>query len=109
MTERPSLIRIWQQNLNKSLDAQLDLLHKASPDDYDILLLQEPYIDHLKNTRATRHWRVHYPTVRDPETAGRARSVILINARISTDAWSPLVIPHPDVTAISLKVDGATV
>ncbi|OBZ65125.1 hypothetical protein A0H81_14888 [Grifola frondosa] len=44
-----------RQNLNKSLDAQLDLLHTATPDDYDLLLLQEPYLDHLNLTHANHH------------------------------------------------------
>ena len=53
MNEHLPLIRIWQQNVNKSLDIQLDLLHSASPDDYDLLVIQEPYLDHLHNTRVT--------------------------------------------------------
>ncbi|OBZ69995.1 hypothetical protein A0H81_10500 [Grifola frondosa] len=59
---RPTRLRIWQQNLNKSLDAQLDLLHAANPDNYDLLLLQEPYLDHLNLTRANHHWTVVYPS-----------------------------------------------
>ena len=86
MTEpQAPVLRVWQQNLNKSADAQADLLHRASPSDYDILALQEPYIDHLKLTRGNSRWRVHYPTVRDPDTAGRMRSVLMVNRDISTN------------------------
>ena len=37
-------IRVSQQNLNKSLTAQLHLLNTAKPDDWDILMLQEPWM-----------------------------------------------------------------
>ena len=57
---RSSRLRIWQQNLNKSPDAQSDLIHKIN--DYDIMLIQEPYIDFLGNNRATRAWTTLYPT-----------------------------------------------
>ena len=100
-------LRIWQQNLNKSLVAQQDLLHRAFPTDYDILALQEQCVDSVKNTRANRHWRVHYPTVRDRDTSGRLRAAILINNKLSTEAWSPLEVPHPDVAAITIKSGGA--
>ena len=39
-------LRIWQQNVNKSLTAMDDLLHSASPADYDILAIQKLYLDH---------------------------------------------------------------
>ena len=100
-------LRIWQQNLNKSITAQEDLLHHALPTNYDILALQEPYIDTLKNTRATQHWRVHYPTVRDRDTSGRTRATLLINNQLSTGSWAPLTVPHPDVAAITIKTGGA--
>ena len=108
MTEHGTL-RIWQQNVNKSLTAMDDLLHSASPADYDILAIQEPYLDHALRTRATRHWRVHYPTVRDPETTSRMRSVILVNAKLSTNAWSPITIPSPDVTAITFRTQNSQI
>ena len=101
MMEAPRL-RILQQNVNKSNVAQLDLLNSTNPNDFDVIAIQEPYIDHLKNTRATPHWRVVYPSVRDPDTAPRARSILLINKKLSTNAWSPIRIPHPDITAITI-------
>ena len=100
-------LRIWQQNLNKSLTAQEDLLHRATPTNYDILALQEPYLDTLKNTRATRHWIVHYPTVRDRDTSGRTRATILVNKHLSTGSWAPLMVPHPDIAAITIKTGEA--
>ena len=86
MNGKLSLIRIWQQNVNKSLDVQLDILHSASPEEYDLLAIQEPYLNHLHNTRATLGWRVIYPVVPDTDRSGRVRSVLLVSARISTTA-----------------------
>ena len=87
--QRLTQLRIWQQNLNKSITAQYDLLHHALPTNYDISALQEPYVGTLKNTRATQHWRVHYPTVRDRDTSGRTRATLLVNNQLT---WRPLSV-----------------
>ncbi|OBZ69760.1 RNA-directed DNA polymerase from mobile element jockey [Grifola frondosa] len=97
----PTRLRIWQQNLNKSLDAQLDLLHTATPNDFDLLLLQEPYLDHLNLTRANHHWTVVYPA-RHLDSDSRTRSVILVSRKLSTGAWVPISIPSSDLTAITI-------
>ena len=98
-------LRIWQQNLNRSAEAQADLLHSANPDEFDILALQEPYIDFLNLTRATGHWRVVYPATHH-RGKERSRSVLLVNAKISTNEWSPVAVPSPDITAITLVAGG---
>jgi hypothetical protein len=54
-------LRIWQQNPNKSLEAQTDLLHSLDLNTYDIAMLQEPYVDWLRHTRANTHWTPIYP------------------------------------------------
>ena len=41
---------IWQQNINQSLEGQLDLLHSLKADRYDIVAIQEPHIDFLGRT-----------------------------------------------------------
>ncbi|OBZ77095.1 putative RNA-directed DNA polymerase from transposon X-element [Grifola frondosa] len=105
---RPTRLRIWQQNLNKSLDAQLDLLHAADPDDYDLLLLQEPYLDHINLTRANHHWSVVYPTCHH-DNAARTHSVILVSRKLSTGAWIPISIPSPDLTAITISTNSTPV
>ena len=58
---RQTRIKFWQQNVNRSLVTQLDVLDLAKPSDYDVILLQEPYIDFLGNTRANSHLIVVYP------------------------------------------------
>ena len=51
--ETPSLsLHIWQQNLNKSDKAHYDLINTPLHKNWDILALQEPYIDTFGNTKA---------------------------------------------------------
>ena len=54
-------LRIWQQNLRKSHPAQLDMLATAKPEDWDVLAIKEPYLDHLGNSRASQFWKIIYP------------------------------------------------
>ena len=109
MQDALSKIRIWQQNLNKSLDAQSYLINTAMDDKFDIIALQEPYMDWNKLTRAHSSWVVLYPCGHH-DMRERARSVMLVSAKISTKAWYQ--VPHgcPDMTVISLKTaDGARI
>ncbi|PIL29087.1 hypothetical protein GSI_09135 [Ganoderma sinense ZZ0214-1] len=101
-------LRIWQQNVNCSLTVQYDLLHSADPCDFDILAIQEPYIDHLKLTRASSRWTVVYPDGHLDSNLP-CRSVLLVSTAISSNVWRPLNVPSPDVTAISLTVGGHTI
>lgn len=104
--EQRSNLRIWQQNLNKSKEAQLDLLSAAKPSDWDLILIQEPYLDNaLNNTRANHHWVVHYPPTHRLEGQARTRSLILINKSIPSDSYKLLPIFSPDVTGIELTTD----
>ncbi|KAI0713346.1 hypothetical protein C8Q76DRAFT_603809, partial [Earliella scabrosa] len=43
------------------------------------------------------------------DTAGCLRSVLFINKKLSTNAWHPITIPHPDFTAVTIKSDTATI
>jgi hypothetical protein len=54
-------LRIWGQNLNKSLDAQTDMLNHLSPHYFDLALLQEPCCDFRGLSRATRGFVSVYP------------------------------------------------
>jgi len=59
--DRATQLSIRQQNLNKSLVAQSDFLHQLDPAAYDPGAIQEPYLDHHHNSRATHHWYTVYP------------------------------------------------
>jgi len=75
-----STTQIWiqQQNVNKSLVAQGDLLHWLNPKIYDIAAIKEPYLDHNHNTCANPYWYTMYPKEHyvNPE---KTRSILLVN------------------------------
>jgi exonuclease III len=98
--QRP--IQIRQQNTNKSLISQSDLLASLRRDDYDLCLIQEPYIDFRGKTRANRNWVVIYPSTHH-EHPDHTRSVILINANLVSDSWKQIHFEHPDITAIEIQ------
>jgi hypothetical protein len=90
-------LRIWQQNLNKSLTSQLHLLNTARPAVWDILILQEPWMGHL-GTRSSPHWRVLYPNSYYINKSKTPRSIILINTNIPTNSYDQIHFDTPDVT-----------
>ncbi|KAJ8593676.1 hypothetical protein M405DRAFT_731037, partial [Rhizopogon salebrosus TDB-379] len=65
MSEHPpndiASLRIWQQNLNTSLTAQASLLNNPNAANWDLIVIQEPHINFLRNTSANHHWHVLYP------------------------------------------------
>ncbi|KAJ7362926.1 hypothetical protein DFH08DRAFT_683329, partial [Mycena albidolilacea] len=91
--------RIWNQNLNKSLDAQIDLLHNLSPHYFHLALLQEQCCDFRGLSRSTRGFVSIYPPSHAKDLRA-SRSMILVNARLPASAWRVVNIQSPDITAI---------
>ena len=87
----------------------LNMLMKCPPEEYDILAIQEPYLDFLGNTRATPHWYPVYPRTHYNDKEKQTRSMILVNKRIATSGWVSIDIDMPDVTAISIKTKASAV
>lgn len=50
------LLQICQQNTNRSLESQIDLLKSLKQNEYDLCLIQEPYIDFKGETWANQKW-----------------------------------------------------
>jgi hypothetical protein len=100
-------LKIWQQNCRKSLVNQLHMSNSLRTSEFDLCLIQEPYIDFLNNTQAPRGWRVIYPPTRY-KNGPPTRSVILISPTIATANWTDLYIDSPDVTAIQIWGDFGT-
>ncbi|KAI9062356.1 hypothetical protein FKP32DRAFT_1532383, partial [Trametes sanguinea] len=75
--------------------------------DYDVIALQEPYLDRLSLTRSTPHWRVVYPTVHRADPTRRSRAVLLVSKKLSTNIWNPVAVPHPDICAITIRAEDA--
>ena len=55
---------IYQINVNRSLNAQEEVLNTAHK--HIILAIQEPYMDTYHNTRATSHWTGRLPIPENP-------------------------------------------
>ena len=100
-------LRIWQQNLNKSPDAQAELINNI--EHYDIVIIQEPCLDHLNRTRTTSRWRVIYPSTHFRDGSLRTRSVILVNTSLSTGSWTQIELQSADVTALQIITEIGTV
>jgi hypothetical protein len=98
-TQRPLQIR--QQNTNKSLVSQLDLLDSLRRDEYDICLIQEPYVDFRGKTCANQNWTTVYPGTHQ-EHPDSTRSIILVNASLLTNTWKQIDFQHSDITAIEI-------
>jgi hypothetical protein len=96
-------ITIWQQNVNKSPSCQHDLISSKALIDMgvNIVALQEPSINFLDKTIATKDWIALYPSThaKHPE---QTRSVILIRSQLKSDSWQQIDFQSGDVTAIRL-------
>ena len=99
----PVHLRIWQQNVNRSLIAQLHVLNTARPSDWDIILLQEPWIGSI-NTRTTPFWTPLYPDIFLNNRSTTPRSLILVNNNIPSDSYTHLLLPSLDASGIQIKV-----
>jgi ribonuclease HI len=101
----PDKLRIWQQNARKSKVAHEYILNTANPADWDVIAIQEPWIDALGNARGTRYWRVLYPSNHLRDGNSRPRSILLVNTNIATDSYISLNILNSDITAIRFQGD----
>lgn len=86
------------------MSALQDALHTAHPDQYNFILLQEPYTDKKGVTRANNRWTTVYPTNHKPNIK-KSRAITLVNSQIDTDNWTQLDINSQDVIGIKVKND----
>ncbi|KAG0708314.1 hypothetical protein DFH29DRAFT_994162 [Suillus ampliporus] len=93
----PARLKIWQQNLNTSMAARESLLNNPQASDWNVISIQEPYINFLRNTRANHKWHILYPMHHYTHPQKRSRVVTLINAKIDTNSWTQIDFPSSDV------------
>jgi len=98
---------MWQQNLNQSLEGQLDLLQSLGAKNYNLAMLQELHIDFLGRTRSNLHWIVVYPK-RHLANPNATCSIILVNCNLTSNNWTEIPFPMPDMTGIRLCRDFST-
>src|ERR1700723_2332522 len=96
----PQKLRIWQQNVHKSKTAHSYVINTASPNNWDVIALQGPWIDSFGNLHGSKYWRVIYPANFYNEDRPPVCSVMLINTNLSKDCYFILPIMHSDITAI---------
>ena len=96
--------QISQQNCRKSKNVTLGLINSLDPSDWDISLLQEPYIyPNSLLTIASPHWNIIYPTAspnHDPSS-----TLILINSSIIPSTVVQILIPLHLITAITIQME----
>jgi len=71
------------------------MLHRLDLQNFDVVAIQEPYLDHFHNTRTNQHWYTVYPREHYVGPRG-TRSVILMSRRIPADAWTQVEIGSSD-------------
>ena len=107
--QEPKPLRIWQQNVAKSSTAQHNLIGRADPLEWDIIAIQEPYLDHLHLTRASIYWNVIYPSNRGLDSQTCTHSIILVNTNIHSKQVSQIGIQSSNVTAVQICTNSCSV
>ncbi|KAJ6468904.1 Endonuclease/exonuclease/phosphatase [Mycena sanguinolenta] len=100
-------MRIWQQNLDRGLENQHELIDVLRNEGCLLVVLQEPYVGPGAWTRADAQWRVVYPTPHR-EREVRTRAVSLVNVSLPTDSWSQMQINSLDMVAIEFRGEFGT-
>ena len=77
--------------------------------EWDIIAIQEPYLDHLHLTRASIYWNVIYPSNRGLDGQTHTHSIILVNTNIHSKQVSQIGIQSTDVTAIQIHTNSRMV
>ena len=91
-----------QQNCRASKDVSLSLINETNPADFNVILIQEPYI--YPNSRlsiASPKWHSYHST-QPPSDSGLPRSLLLVNTAIDPATIKQILVPLSLITAISL-------
>jgi len=99
-----------QINLGKSRDAQLKMINQKNLlNDYDIIMIQEPYISPAQIDHILTHsnFRPVLPDTSKDKKKVTVRSVIWVSTNLNTAQWEPLgQTESNNLTAIHLKIEG---
>jgi len=72
--------------------------------DWDIILIQEPYVTLTGIIRIPKNYAMIYPQDRKKKDADKVRSVIMVSASLNTSSWKEIKIPgNNDITAIQIR------
>ncbi|TFK16594.1 hypothetical protein FA15DRAFT_577534, partial [Coprinopsis marcescibilis] len=56
-------------------------------DEYDIMMIQEPYVDYRGNPKVNRAWCLVKPTAIWEREGVRMRTMIMVNKRMAKNTW----------------------
>ncbi|KAF9538301.1 hypothetical protein CPC08DRAFT_651489, partial [Agrocybe pediades] len=72
--------------------------------DWDLILIQEPYVTPTGLIRIPNNYCMIYPQDRHKKDAEKVRSVIMVSANLDTSTWKEINIPgNNDITGVQLK------
>ncbi|KAF9542458.1 hypothetical protein CPC08DRAFT_650165, partial [Agrocybe pediades] len=95
-------LRILQINLNKSEKGHHDLMNRPLKNDYDLILIQEPYITKTGIIRTPNGFSLIYPQDRKKD-ANKVRTVIMVSTNLETSTWKEINVPGDnDITIIQI-------
>jgi Endonuclease-reverse transcriptase len=102
----PQRLKIMQQNCRRSKEVTLSLINLTDPDEWDVILIQEPYI--YPNSRLTpisNKWTPLYPLGTPEYAPSIPKSIILVNANIRSSATIQIPIYSDHITAVTITLD----
>ena len=103
-----SRLQIKQQNC-KPKDITLSPINTTDPQDWELILIQEPYIyPRSQLTPASQHWYTLYPS-QDPDDCNLPHSLILISAKLTSHSFIQIHITSHVVTALSITQVGTNI
>lgn len=108
-TTTQSNLHITQQNWKHCISIAQTPINTLNPNDWDLVLLQEPYIypnTHL--TMASRNWVTMYPTPGNGDT-NIPKSVILVSDRLNLESYQQITIPSIHVTGLRIHVQNMSI
>jgi len=77
--------------------------------EWDIILIQEPYVTPTGIIRIPNNYAMIYPQDRKKKDADKVRSVIMVSANLNTSSWKEIKIPgNNDITAIQIRTQHIT-
>src|SRR5271156_3998260 len=98
-------LHLLQINLNKLEKAHLELINGTLGRDWDIILLQEPYLTQLGHIRTPNGFTCISPHDRLLNQEALIRSAIWVNGSLSSNSWKAINIPgNNDLTALQLNL-----
>ncbi|KAF8805473.1 hypothetical protein BYT27DRAFT_7104439, partial [Phlegmacium glaucopus] len=96
-------LRLLQLNINKSQKAHLDLINGPLGKNWDLILIQEPYITTLGHIRTPNGFTLIAPQDCLLDGAEPTRSVIWVNSKLSSNSWKAVNISgNNDITAMQI-------